>query len=126
MAFLVTYVCFRLGANPVALSWAYLIVNIILGCVQKPYLLVKIVGYKWSDFIPMYKTCFKVALLSVPIPVFYYIFFSHLTGILFLDFILTVGVAFLSAALTIWFVGLDVQMREKLLDIALRKIKIRE
>lgn len=123
LAFPVIYICFKLGASPVALSWAFLIVSIILGCIQKPIMLVKIVGYKWSDFIPMYLSCFKVVLISAPLPILYYLFCSDLTGIVFLDFILTIGIAGLSAGLTIWFIGLDNEMRKKLIEVAFKKLK---
>lgn len=123
LAFPIVYICFKNGFSPVALSWAYLAVNIILGCIQKPYLLVKIVGYRINDLLPMYWNCFKVVLLSAPIPVLYYHFFSALTGLEFVDFILTAGVAGVSAGIVIWFVGLDKSMRQRLWSIALKRIR---
>lgn len=123
MAFPIVYLCFKYGFNPVALSWAYLIVSIILGCIQKPYLLIKVVGYRYSDFFPMYWSCLKVVLISAPLPIAYYIFCSALTKIELVDFILTAGVAGVSAGLTIWFIGLEKNMRERLTTVILKKIK---
>ena len=123
ITFPIVYICFKSGASPVALSWAYLCSKIILGCVQKPILLIKEVGYKWEDFMPMYTTCFKVVLISLPIPIVYYVYCSSLTGLIFIDFILMLFVAVASVAITTWKVGIDDIMRNRLVNFVMSKIK---
>lgn len=123
LAFPVVYVLFKNGSSPVVLSWAYLVAKIVLGCVQKPYLLVKVVGYEWGDFVPLYWSCLKVVLISAPLPIMYYGLFGHITGIEFFDFVFTAGIAIISAGMTIWFIGMDKAMRSKLIDIVRSKIK---
>lgn len=123
LPFPIIYVFFKHGASPIVLSWAYLVAKIILGCIQKPYLLIKIVGYKWSDLASMYWTCFKVVVVSVPLPIIYYLTCKSLTGVEYIDFVLMAGVAVISAGLSIWFVGMDKNMREHLFSMIRSKFK---
>lgn len=123
ITFPIVYVCFKCGASPIVLSWAYLVSKIILGCIQKPILLIKVVGYKCSDFVPMYWSCLKVVIISLPLPILYYIFCSSITSIEFVDFILTAGIAALCTGVAIWFFGMDKTMRTKLMDMVKHKIK---
>ena len=123
ITFPIVYICFKCGASPVVMSWAYLISRIILGCIQKPILLIKVVGFKSTDFLPMYMSCFKVVLISAPLPIIYHLCCSSLTSIEFIDFVLTAGLSAISAGLTIWFIGLDKNMRERLTTVILKKIK---
>lgn len=121
--FLVVYVCFKLGAGPLAMSWAYLICRMIQGCVQKPILLIKIVGYKWSDILPMYWGCLKVVIISFPIPFLYNMFCKSLIGNELIDFILIATMAGLSAFITIWLIGLDRETREMVHYYIINKLK---
>ena len=123
ITFPIVYICFKCGASPIALSWAYLCSKIILGCVQKPILLIREVGYKWNDFVPMYTTCFKVVVMSLPVPIVYYMYCSSLTGLIFIDFILMVFVAIVSVAISIWKIGLDDIMRNRIVNFVLSKIR---
>ena len=122
LPFPIVYVCFKNGMSPITLSWAYLVAKIVLGCIQKPLLLIKVVGFKWSDFVPMYWNCLKVVVISAPLPILYYLYCSSVTGLEFVDFLLTAGIAGISAGVTIWFVGLDANMRNKLLTWLLKRI----
>ena len=121
-AFPLVYFIFKSGASPVSLSWVYIGVYAILGCIQKPLILIKICGYHFSDFIPMYRSCFIVTIVSTVLPVLvnnvlraqtdnhYIIFFS-------IGFISVISV-FLSA----WFLGTDASVRKKILDYIRHKV----
>jgi len=115
ISFPIVYVCFKNGFSPVALSWVYLCSRIVLGCVQKPILLIKVVGYKWSDFFPMYMTCLKVVVFSLPIPMLYYFNCSNIIGHEFVDFILMSAISVFCVSFTIWFIGIDKALKERIL-----------
>ena len=57
-----------MGYSPIVLSWISMISYAILGLIVKPILLVKIVGYNWSDIWSVFKPCFLVTILAIPIP----------------------------------------------------------
>lgn len=120
IVFGLVYVMFRNGFSPLSLAWGLLIDYALLGLIIKPILIIKIVGYKLKDIIRVFIPCLKVTVVSVPVPllVFLYqdVFFSSWV-VRFFTLVL-LSVVFVVAA--VWFVGLDVSMREKI-STAIRK-----
>lgn len=115
ICFPIVYFLFKAGASPVALSWAYLAAEAILGLVIKPSLLVKIVNYRWEEILNVFWTCAKVTLVSVPVPVF---LFKKLGVSSLLDSVIILIVTLLCVVLSVWFVGLTKDMRTWLVGIA--------
>lgn len=115
-AFPFIFILFKMGFSPVALSYAYIISYAVQAFIQKPLILVKYVGYKWSDFNPLYVDCLKVTIVACIIPVLTkYCILSNLTSNSYIIF-LTIGtVSVLSVCITAWFIGLDKTTREKVL-----------
>ena len=66
--FPLVYFFFKWGFSPVALSWASLVKYAITGLIIKPILIIKIVGYKWSDVFSVFSPCLLVTIAAVPIP----------------------------------------------------------
>lgn len=123
IAFPVIYVLFKCGDSPVALSWAYLIVYVLLGCIIKPILLIKVVGYKLTDFIPMFTSCLKVTIMSLPIPLLYSFSDFRITNIELVNSFVMATLSAFSAIASIWYFGLDKNIRFKLISFIVSKIK---
>jgi O-antigen/teichoic acid export membrane protein len=114
ICFVVVYFLFKAGASPYALSWAYFIGDVFLGMYAKPYLLVKIVGYRWSEILQLFWECAKTILVAVPIPLLLY--FKLDNSSLLNCFILLV-VTTLCVLLSVWFLGIDREMRAKIIQM---------
>ena len=121
-AFPVVFFLFKAGFSPVSLSVAYIVSYAVQALIQKPIILVKVVGYKWSDFKDILLRCLVVTVFSSVIPVLYrYFWVERITDspvILFLS----VGVISVACvALASWFLGMDKSMRNKLIGIVLKR-----
>lgn len=121
LCFPIVYLLFKMGYSPVVLSWAYLIDYALLAFVVKPLLIVKIADYKWNEIIPVFWTCLKVTLVSLPFPVSLYFFTQgRLSDVEF--FFVIVIVSVLSVAISVWYCGLNSELRTKLIDVIKNKI----
>lgn len=123
LAFPMVYVLFRLGYSPVALSWVFIVVYAILGCIQKPLILIKICGYKFRDFIPLYWSCLKVTIISSVIPFMFDYWIKRLTENQYIVFLSVAIVSVLSVCVSSWFLGIDNSIRTKILELARKKLK---
>lgn len=116
MQFPIVYMLFKMGCSPVALSWASLISNVLLGLVLKPILIIKIVNYKWSDVLSVFIPCLRVLLVSIPLPILAYLYLPHFhSNVLSLIYIVCICVV--SVFSVCWFIGIDYEMRQRLLVI---------
>lgn len=118
MIFPITYVFFKLGYSPLVLSWTSLVVYAILGMLQKPLLIMKIVDYKLSEIWGVYRACIIVTLISLPIPIIVY---SVLDTTVLINFILVSVVSVLSVGITVFFFGIDRMIRKKVIGKVFRK-----
>jgi len=118
MIFPITYVFFKLGYSPLVLSWTSLAVYAILGMVQKPWLIMKMVDYKWSEIWGVYRSCLVVTLVSLPIPI---IIYRLLDATEILNFIIIGCVCFLSVALAVFALGITPSVRQKVLAVVLKR-----
>lgn len=119
--FPVVYVLFKMGFSPVVLSWASLIMYALLGIVIKPILIIKIVDYKWSDVLSVFKPCLYVTLASLPLPLAaYYWLKGHDSMVL--SFCVITAVSVLSVACASWYLGMDKPMRQKVMEMVRKKI----
>jgi O-antigen/teichoic acid export membrane protein len=122
MIFPITYVLFKLGYSPLVLSWTSLVVYAILGIIVKPCLIIKIVDYKCSEIWSVYRSCIVVTLVSLPVPITIY---RLLDTSELLNFIIVGFVCLLSIGITVFFFGIDIAMRKKVVDAVMKKIKIK-
>ena len=120
--FPIIYLLFRYGYSPVVLSWASIITNALLGLIIKPYLVVKIVGYRWSDIISVFKPCFYVTLVSLPIPILTVLLMNNYCSSVFFSFIVVFFVAIISIATATWFIGLNDGMKKMVIRFVASKI----
>ena len=107
----VVFFLFRTGLSPIVLAWALLVEEFFLCLVIKPYLLVKIVGYKWSDLWMVFTPCIKVTLIAVPIPLAAFVFLQTNAFNEYARFAIMVPLSVLSVCIAVWFVGLTTEMK---------------
>lgn len=122
LQFPIVYIMFRMGSSPLAIAWAALVVNMLLGLVIKPILIIKIVNYTWNDILKVFKPCFYVSLVSSIFPVVLYMFKETLLPNMIVQFFVLAGVSILSVAVTVWIIGLDRDMKSKLVSIIRNKL----
>lgn len=109
------YLLFKIGCSPISLAWCLLVYAALLGLIQKPILLVKIAQYQWADIYSVFIPCAKVALSAtiVPICLIYFLKSSPENSILInlsISFI-----SFISTAISIWFLGLNSEIKSFLI-----------
>ena len=115
LCFPIVFLLFKTGSSPLALSWAYLVCYGLLGLVIKPLLLNRICDYSWEELFGVYRACLIVTLAAAPIPGLLY--FRLGTDTLAAGIIILFA-SLLSAALSIWFLGLNPNMRHRLIQSA--------
>ena len=123
MIFPITYVFFKLGFSPLVLSWISLTQYFILGMIQKPWLIMRIVDYKWFEIWSVYRSCLIVTLTSLPIPI---IINKVLDTTELINFILVGFGCVLSVGFSIFFFGIDKIMRKKVIGKVFKRTKIIE
>lgn len=121
--FIVVYILFKIGFSPVALSWSTAICYAFIGLVIKPLLIRKIVNYTWNDVFSVIWPCLKVLALSIPLPALVSHYLSKVNIPLVGSFIVLVTVSVISVASVVWFVGLTLDMRQKLVVAVKAKLK---
>lgn len=121
MVFPIVYFLFKAGYSPVTLSWAYLIMVAILGLIVKPILLIRIVDYSLKDIMNVFIPCFKVSLFSIPLPVIssFLINSNKISG-----FIIIGTVTVLSTISSIFFIGLDKEMKLKIVTELKKRLSV--
>lgn len=119
--FPIIYILFKMGYSPVALSWASLITYMILGLIIKPILIVKIAQYTIKDIWEVFRPCFVVTLVSLPIPIY---LCSKIDCIQFWNFILCCFITVLIVILSVCFLGIDKNTRIKGINYIKNKYRI--
>lgn len=120
VSFPIIYFLFKAGCSPVSLSWASMATYALLGFFVKPILIIRIVEYTWKDIFSVLMPCLYVTIVSLPIPL---ILYSNLNvnENVWHDLLLLLMTLF-SIGCSVWFVGLDNEMRYKLKSIIKEKI----
>ena len=121
LAFPVVYLLFENGFSPVALSWAYLIVYVLAGLLIKPFLIVKIVDYKWNEILSVFIRCFWVT-VSAAIPSFF--MNKLLDSSTVKGFVSELLLLVVIVVISIYTVGLDEIMRKKIQNFIWSKVKL--
>ena len=125
LQFPLIYVLFKVGYSPLVLSWANLVIYMILGLIVKPILLIKLVEYKWNEIFCIFKSCIWVTLVALPLP----IILVYIIDMRFLNFIELISYAFIIDVIvlvSIFFVGLDIDTRKKISLFIQSKIVIKK
>lgn len=106
VVFPITYILYKIGFPPVALSLTMTICTSIVALIVKPFLLIKIVNYQLHDIFAVYKDCLIVTLYSVIVPLIIYICI-HAKYNAIIEFFVLIFVSVISVIITVWFKGID-------------------
>lgn len=121
LRFPVVYFFFWLGFSPTSSFVISIIFGGIIGCLLKPFLLIKLVNvFCVVDFLKMYFYCLAIAGISAILPLFSKIFFDVNS---ILGFIAVGAIALVSSFATIFFCGIEKTHRQKILNYFCRKIE---
>ncbi len=120
LIFPIIYLLFKLGYSPVSMAWVLLMFYAFLGLIVKPILLVKIVEYNWNDIWEVFKPCFLVTIIAVPIPLYMTLQCTD-PSILYSTSILIVTL--MVTTFSIYFWGIDKETRKKILGFIRTKIR---
>ena len=116
LTFPLTYVLFKLGYSPVIMAWILLVLYAILGMLIKPILIVKYADYKWKDIASVFIECLKVTIPSTVFPVIVHLNRGHLfVNDELVRFLMILSVCLISTVLSIWFIGLNKEMRLRII-----------
>ena len=121
--FPITYVLFKMGFSPVAFSILCIFSYFLLGCFIKPWLLVRVAGYRWADFLRLFPACIKVTFFALPLPYLTYFFLYKNIGSEIMALFVQGGVSVVSTLASVWFVGLNRRMKTKIVEMVNRKIR---
>ena len=122
LRFPIIYLFFRWGYSPLALSWASLVTFVILGCIVKPILIVKIADYKWKEVLNTMYICFVVTLVAVPVPLAAYLLLNVEASLWHSAIVLILSVVCVTAS--VWFIGMTKNMKQMLLNAVFSKLHI--
>lgn len=64
IAFIVVYIVYKLGGGVLFIGWTLLALSILQGMLVKPFLAVRLFGYKWADFLHIYYRNFIVIIVA--------------------------------------------------------------
>lgn len=118
--FPVVYVLFKLGFSPLALSWSSLILYMIVGCVVKPILIIKIADYTWTNIWSVFRPCIIVTLACIPLPL---ALSNAIDCTELLNLILVVITSVLSVALSVYCLGISQSTRYKMRTYIVNRLK---
>lgn len=118
------YLFFKMGASPVAIAYIILIDDMLLSYVVKPIVLIKDASYSWSDIIKCYIPCMKVASFAVPVSLFLSYYIDRIIESVILANIFIFAITIFCVAISVWYIGMDKSLREKIMTILKSKIKI--
>lgn len=113
LAFPIMYILFKMGSSPESMAWVGMVGAALLGFVIKPLLIVKIVNYSWKEILPVFMSCIKVTLASLPLPLLIYFYLPYVN--LFFYFFIIVLVSIVSVSCSCFFIGLSSDLRNILI-----------
>jgi O-antigen/teichoic acid export membrane protein len=116
--FPVIYLLFKMGHSPVVLSYAGIIVYAVLGLIIKPILICKIVNYTFRDIMSVFVPCMKVCFIAIPVPFLLNYFLEKI----FLNFLIICLVSIICVLVVVFYIGLDRQMRYKIICIVKERL----
>ena len=123
IAFVLTYILFKLGMSPLVSGWMLLFSQIIIALIVKPIMLVKIVYYNYGEIYSIFKNCLLVVIVSVPLPILLLIYKEGICDNYYIRELIVCIISILCAITSIWFVGFGKNMRVRLIEFVNSKLK---
>lgn len=117
------YTLFKMGHTPIILAWGLLLEEFVLCIIIKPYLMIKIVGYKKEDLWAVFSPCLKVTLIAIPIPLLSFLLLQMNSINQYICFAVETPLSILSVCISVWFFGLNTDMKTYVMHFLLKLMK---
>ncbi len=118
IGFAIVYLIYLCGGSVLSIAWMMVALTVLQGMVVKPYLAVRMFGFKWSDFLSVYKNNLLVTLTSVLLPAIIYLSFEHN----YLVYILLIIISVVMVLLSSFYVGMTINERKMIKELVLSKV----
>lgn len=115
----IVYIVYMYGGSVLAIAYCMLFLTIIQGMVVKPWLAVRLFGYKWSDFFRVFGNNSIVFVTSAILP---FITDKYINESMISNICLII-ISVLSVVVSAFFLGLNKQDRVRVLELLRSKIK---
>lgn len=125
IGFIVTYILFYLGYEPVWSAIVVFISQCAIAFIVKPIMAVKIIGYNYSEIFKLFRECLKVSLAAIIVPVPLFLFKDCLGLNYYVEFFTLVIVGVSSVAISAWTLGIDPRMKAKLIGFVKQKLHLK-
>ena len=118
---IIVYVIYKIGGNVLAIAWMMLALSVLQGMIVKPWLAIRLFGFKWKDFVAVFVNNAKVVLAASVVPLVLY--FGLPTSTLVSLVLMVVSIC--SVLVSSFFIGMNKVERNKFKELILLKIKKR-
>lgn len=119
IALAVIYILYLRGGSVLWIAWGMLFLTISQGMLVKPWLAVRLFGYKWTDFFKIYVINITVAFTSAIIPAVLVVYGN---SSMFFNLAL-IAITVISVSISSYYIGLRKEDRKKINTIITSKLK---
>lgn len=122
LGFIIIFVLFKKGCGALFAAYVIFIVQLIMSFIIKPVLLVKIANYPLKDILSVICKCLKVFFVAVVIlfPIYNQVYLKNINSVSV--FFISAFVSFSLVCLVVWFVGLDKNLKKRIVLYAKNKL----
>ncbi len=124
IGFIVTYILFSLGYSPVWSAVVVFISQCAISFIVKPVMAVWIVGYRYGEIFHLFKDCLVVTIAAAIIPILLCIYCEQQDMYYVTKFFVVSLVSVICVAISAWTLGMDRQMKAKLVRIVKQKLHL--
>lgn len=119
LRFPILYIILKMDGSPLWVFYITMIAGIVNGYFIRPYILIKQVNFKLTDFLSVYWTCIKVVLASLFIPLLIHEIFKQNT---FGYFLLSVFLCVLNSSLSCFYIGMTKSQQNIIINFVKKKL----
>lgn len=118
------YVFFKNGAPPVVYAIILLVTYILLALVIQPILVVWQTEYTYKEIYRLYFQCLYVTLVAIIIPILAYKYLPIFGD--FFNIVLISVISICSVCISVWYLGVDLETKKKILTFIKQKLHIKK
>lgn len=118
----IVYVMYGFGADVLIIAWCMVILSFLEGVIIKPFLAVRLFGYRWDEFLKVFVNNFKVFICALVIPLTLYFLIDKSI----FNNCLIIIISAISVVISAYFVGLGKEDRAKVNEIVLLKLRVKK
>ena len=118
---IIVFIVYKLGGSVLAIAWMMLALTVIQGMLVKPWLAIRLFGFKLSDFMPVFINNFKVTFAAAIIPVILYVVMQHSVVFNIIIILLSVFTAIASS----FYIGMTPSERKAVIEMVSARISKR-